>query len=156
MWMWSCMRNVNFSFLINGSPRGKVLASRGLRQRDPISPLLFLLIVDVLNRLVSKSVVGKIFHPFKVGKEIATFPPSICWWYYFPLLWKWNVTRLNCDEEKLWRWGDLMSCEVGCFPSSYLGLPLGSSTKSISFWNPVVDKVKKRVASWKNAFLQIW
>lgn len=76
--MWSCMRNVNFSFLINGSPRGKVLASRVLRQRDPISPLLFLLIVDVLNRIVSKSVVGKIFHPFKVGKEIATFPPSIC------------------------------------------------------------------------------
>lgn len=31
MWMWGCLRNVSYFFLTNGSPRGKVMGSRGLK-----------------------------------------------------------------------------------------------------------------------------
>lgn len=70
--MWGCMRNVSYSFLINGSPRGKVIASRGLRQGDSLSPFLFLLVVDVLSRMVSKCVEGELIEPFEVGKDKVT------------------------------------------------------------------------------------
>lgn len=32
MWMWGCVRNMNYSILINGSPTGSIKASRGMRQ----------------------------------------------------------------------------------------------------------------------------
>ncbi|KAL6129597.1 hypothetical protein ACLB2K_072947 [Fragaria x ananassa] len=54
-WIGGCLRLANFSILINGRPRGKFGASRGLRQGDPLSPFLFTLMVDVLNRLMESA-----------------------------------------------------------------------------------------------------
>ena len=34
----NCVRTTSYSFFINGSPRGHVLPSRGIRQGDPLSP----------------------------------------------------------------------------------------------------------------------
>jgi hypothetical protein len=36
---------------------------------------------------------------------------------------------------------------------TYLGLPLGASFKSISIWNGVIEKVERRLASWKKLYL---
>ena len=38
----------------NGSPAGFFRNSQGLRQRGPISPLLFLVIMEVLSRMLRK------------------------------------------------------------------------------------------------------
>ena len=40
-----------FAILVNGSPTDFSLAFRGLRQGDPLSPLLFLLVMEVLTYL---------------------------------------------------------------------------------------------------------
>lgn len=38
---------------------------------------------------------------------------------------------------------------------SYLGLPLGGNPRALSFWNPVVEKVEKKVAEMeKVVFIQ--
>ena len=58
--MWDCVRNVKYSILINGTQKGSIYASIGLRQRDPLSPFLFLLVVDVLSRFTLKGVDGNI------------------------------------------------------------------------------------------------
>ena len=67
--MWGCVRNVKYSILINGTPKGSIQASRCLIQGDPLSPFLFLLVVGVLSRMISKEVKGNIIEPFKIGRD---------------------------------------------------------------------------------------
>jgi len=50
-----CVESSSFSFVINGQAKGWVRASRGLRQGDPISPYLFLLVTEGLIGLLCKA-----------------------------------------------------------------------------------------------------
>ena len=66
-WIKACVTSIRFSVLENGSPEGFFGYSRGLRQGDPLSPLLFLLIMEVLSRLLKKTEECNLIRGFHVG-----------------------------------------------------------------------------------------
>uniref|UniRef100_A0A2N9IL89 Reverse transcriptase zinc-binding domain-containing protein n=1 Tax=Fagus sylvatica TaxID=28930 RepID=A0A2N9IL89_FAGSY len=48
---------------------------------------------------------------------------------------------------------DSLDCRVGSLPLAYLGMPLGASYKAVSVWDPILEKMERRLAGWKKLYL---
>lgn len=62
------LHSMKFSILINGQLRGRIRATKGLKQEDPLSLFLFTLMVDRLFRLMSKTIDASLMKRILVGK----------------------------------------------------------------------------------------
>lgn len=60
-WIRKILQLEKISILVNGSPTKKFTPKRGLRQGDPLSPLLFNLVGDVLDKLLTSAKLKGIF-----------------------------------------------------------------------------------------------
>ena len=118
-----CLKNPKYSVFINGKPRGRITASRGIRQGDPLSPFLFLLVSEVLGEIINKLHINSQFEGFLVGKDLI----------HLPLLQFVDDTLLFLFQ----------------LPIIYLGLPLGGYARQKSFWQPVIDRIHKKLERWK-------
>lgn len=68
-WIFNCVSSTRFPVLVNGSPKGFFRSSRGLRQGDPLSPMLFVLVVEALHVLLYKAKQLQILASFSIDRK---------------------------------------------------------------------------------------
>ena len=180
--MRGCLASTSFAIFVNGSAKGWVKESRGLRQGDPLSPFLFTLVVDVPSRLIFRAEERGLIKGFLVGRNrtrvsILQFVDDTIFFskaYMEHLqilkiiilvfrqvsslkinLEKSSIPSINTSKEMVSRLGSIMDCQETDWPLSYLGLPLGENPNTKGFWDLVVEKVVRRLDSWKKAFLSL-
>ncbi|GKV42785.1 hypothetical protein SLEP1_g50152 [Rubroshorea leprosula] len=68
-WITECLSNARISVLVNGSPTMEVEVGKGLRQADPLSPFLFLLIAEGLQGLIQRAVTEGMLHGIEIRKQ---------------------------------------------------------------------------------------
>ena len=47
----------------------------------------------------------------------------------------------------------ILGCKQSNFPIKYLGLPSGAKFKENTNWNPILEKMERRLAGWKQLYL---
>ena len=71
-WIKYCISTVKFSILINGSPTDFFGSSRGLRQGDPLFPLLFDIVMEALSRMLDVAASAGQFSSFSMGSTAGS------------------------------------------------------------------------------------
>ena len=66
-----CVSSSCFAILVNGSPSEFFLATRGLRQGCPLSPLLFILIIESLNRIIMDAQQKGLIKGFQFSPDLS-------------------------------------------------------------------------------------
>ena len=181
-WMKWCISTASFSVLINGTPAGFFQSSRGLRQGDPLSPYLFVIGMEVLSSLINRAVDGNYLSGIKIanerGEEVSIshlfyaddtlifckddleqlkFLSWILMWFEAILGLKINLTKseiipiglVNNTAEL----ASELGCNIGSFPTSYLGLPLGAKHKALGVWDSIEERYRKRLGTWKTRYI---
>ncbi|RVW51943.1 Transposon TX1 uncharacterized 149 kDa protein [Vitis vinifera] len=64
-----CISFAHFLILINETPIGFFVSSRGLRQMDPLSPFLFILAIEVFSNILKKALEGGFIQGFLASER---------------------------------------------------------------------------------------
>ncbi|CAL1397365.1 unnamed protein product [Linum trigynum] len=67
-WLWACVTSVSYSVLFNGAPHGYFKPHRGIRQGDPLSPLLFALYTEAFTCCINRAVAMGFLHGLKINR----------------------------------------------------------------------------------------
>ena len=65
-----CISSANFSILVNGSPSPFFTASCGIRQGCPLSPLLFILVIEGLSLLIEDAKVNRRIRGINISPQL--------------------------------------------------------------------------------------
>ena len=63
-----------------------------------------------------------------------------------------TLCGINTSHDQISKLALMLGCTISNWHLMYLGLPLGGNPKSISFWDPVIDRVSRRLDGWKKGF----
>uniref|UniRef100_A0A2N9FPT0 Reverse transcriptase domain-containing protein n=1 Tax=Fagus sylvatica TaxID=28930 RepID=A0A2N9FPT0_FAGSY len=155
-------------------------SSRGLRQGDPLSPLLFVIVMETLSRLMDRATIGGYISGFAIGSGVDPLVVSHLLFAddnlifciadqvqiaHLRAVFSWfeavSGLKVNLAKSEMVPVGvvsnlrslvELMGCNILSLPMTYLGLPLGANFNSKTIWNTVIEKMEKR-AWWVEAFM---
>lgn len=68
-WIMQCVTTVSYSIMINGEPSPRFMPSCGLRQGDPLSPYLFILIMEAFSRMIMQAENQGLIKDMKISRS---------------------------------------------------------------------------------------
>ncbi|XP_050211464.1 uncharacterized protein LOC126661653 [Mercurialis annua] len=179
-WISLLFNSSQLSVLVSGSPTHNFFMGKGVREGDPISPMLFVLAVEGLKALFDKA----ISHSFIDGVHIDGYPDpvSILQFADDTLIFipndmnmivnllrilrcfekvsslhinykKSSILGVNVDDASLQMAASILNCPISSLPIMYLGLPLSLRPIKAALWQPVVTNFHNQLASWKGNLL---
>ncbi|XP_026435164.1 uncharacterized protein LOC113332878 [Papaver somniferum] len=173
-WLGIVFESARISVMINGGPNGFFPVGRGLRQGDPLSPLLFVLMEDVLSRNITKLVMEGKINPMVIRNGIH---PSHMFFaddvFIFCNGAKKSIQNLmkileayqdssgqviNKNKSKLFVDGttaarviqikEMMQMEVSKLPDKYLGVILHAGRVKIATVWPMMEMMQNKNFLW--------
>jgi hypothetical protein len=161
------------SVLLNGVPGKTFHCKRGVRQGDPLSPLLFVLTVDLLQSIINKA----------RQQDLLKLPLAANCGQDFPIVQyaddtlliieacprqlfflravlnsfatstglkvnynKSSMYPINVCSAKMEILARTLNCQTGSMPFTYLGVPLGLSKPKICHFLPLIHRIEKRLS----------
>jgi len=167
---------------INGKAVGFFSCTRGVRQEDPLSPLLFCITEEVISRgLEALALNGKLT---QINASRGLLMPSHCLYADDILIFcKGIITNIrnimdlfedygnysgqfvNASKSKFYAGylplsriniiTSLTGFSQGCLPFSYLGILLFKGRPRTTHLRPIFDKIKVKIFAWKGKLLSI-
>lgn len=175
-WVGKATLNGRVAININGEVDGYFKTQKGLKQGDPISPLLFNLVADALSEMLTLAkeaghlegvvpnlVPGGLTH-LQYADDTILFLQNTeeniltvkFLLYCFEAMsgmkinyQKSEVFVIGVDDAEAQRIAEKFNCERGKFPMKYLGIPISSVRLTVADFAASPDKLEKRLATWK-------
>ncbi|GJZ21839.1 uncharacterized Rho GTPase-activating protein [Tanacetum coccineum] len=129
---------------LNGSPTEEFQFFKGLKQGDPLSPFIFILVMESLHISFKRVVDAGMFNGI-VLNSVMQFSHSVAMWDDAGLsinLSKSKLLGVVVSEDRVVQAVNKIGCGVLKAPFAYLGSKVGGNMSRIKFWDEIVDKMK--------------
>jgi hypothetical protein len=181
-WIREILHSVCLSIFVNVKTASFFQCTRGVRQGDPLSPLLFCLAEDVLSRSITSALSAGRQKPMQLfrGVNIPTHVLNTDDIMIFCQGTKRNIRHLmrlfndysavsgqviNNQKSKYYTvpifnargvmTSNLLGFNSGSVPFNYLGCPIFVGKPKVIHFQAIADKIKIKLSSWKGSLLSI-
>eukprot|EP00253_Pinus_taeda_P020461 PITA_20461 len=180
-WIMSLISSSFFSILINGIPTSTFRSSRGLRQGDPLSPFLFIIMAEGLGRSLTSVVQTRelkginlhnaptVSHQQFVDDNMIFGHSSIQEARSLnSLLNNFSVASgacINIIKSQIFFFNThpstqraiarILGFSIASLPSKYLGAPLLDSAQKHSSWTSLLERLEARLSLWTHRSLNM-
>lgn len=175
-WIMKTIEGGKVCVNINGENSPYFKTHRGLRQGDPLSPLMFNLAADALAHSMNKArdkglIKGVIPHLIEGGITHLQYaddtiimtegdPESIKNVKFLLYCFEWmsglkinyhksEVITFGYDQDQQQDIANALNCKTGVLPMTYLGFPISDRLLGVSAFNFILGKMKKKLQPWK-------
>ena len=155
---------------------------KGVRQGDPLSQILFNIVVDMLAILINRAkdrghFQGLIPHIVDDGLSILQYADDTLIFLDVDIEGAKNMKLLLCAFEHLsglkinfhksqlfcygaakereLEYSEIFGCNKGHYPFKYLSIPMHHRKLSNEDWNDIIERLKKRLNGWKGKMLSV-
>ncbi|XP_026442379.1 uncharacterized protein LOC113341880 [Papaver somniferum] len=156
-WIHNILKFARISILLSGSPEGFFKITRGLRQGDPLSLLIFILIEDVLSRNIIKLFQNKDMTHIGNMKSVRNLVKLLEVYQCA------SGQRVCGEKSKIYYGGgslsrrqaidDFLGMSITNFPDRYLGVKVLPGVVKYRHISNVVDKLKEQLSVMKGKML---